>query len=94
LIDERLTLFLECLDGVRTRRPAERQIVLGNKLHQRVRESVTLSIFRPVVTVLYPAAKAAFAMSVRMPRPAPVINSTFPSFLSLIAFSLYSTHTP
>src|SRR5207302_11068421 len=29
-------------------------------------------------------SKAAFAMSVPMPRPAPVINSTFPSFLSLI----------
>jgi hypothetical protein len=37
----------------------------------------TASVLRPVATTAFPAARAAWAMSVPMPRPAPVMNQTF-----------------
>ena len=36
----------------------------------------------PVATTALPAARAAFAMSTPMPRPAPVMNQTFPFVMS------------
>src|SRR5580698_8994768 len=44
----------------------------------------TLSVFRPVATTLWPAARAALAKYKPMPRPAPVISHTclFVIFLS------------
>ena len=35
------------------------------------------SALRPVATTAWPAARAALAMSTPMPRPAPVISTTF-----------------
>ena len=37
----------------------------------------TASLFRPVATTAWPAARAALAKSAPMPRPAPVMNQIF-----------------
>src|ERR1700683_4056077 len=40
------------------------------------RALATLSVLRPVATTLWPAARAALAISTPIPRPAPVISQT------------------
>jgi hypothetical protein len=84
LIDELVSFLLERLDGKQLRAEEPR-------IHQHRPDTEGLDL--RVATVLYPAAKAAFAMSFPMPRPAPVTNSTSRSFVWLIAFSLYP-HAP
>src|SRR5437870_8986552 len=47
-----------------------------NRLTDFPKASATLSVLRPVATTLWPAARAALAISTPMPRPAPVMSQT------------------
>src|SRR5436305_864750 len=48
----------------------------------------TASVLRPVATTACPAARAAFAMSAPIPRPAPVTNQVCFSLMMSMSFSL------